>query len=80
MWSQSRHEARRLRELLAKSPDELRELNEDVSDLRLELADKERIEERAVIMLGQVRRTLRRADLQPPPCLARWSTLTRRRG
>ena len=65
--SQSRLEARRLRELLTKSPDELRELDEDVSELRLELADQEGLEERAVIMLGQIRRTLRRAHLTPPP-------------
>ncbi|HVL84522.1 MAG TPA: hypothetical protein VM367_09610 [Pseudonocardia sp.] len=66
MWAQARQEGMRVRELLAKDPADLKRLDEDVNELRLELADRERLEERASIMLGQVRRTLRRAGLTPP--------------
>lgn len=66
MWAQSRRDAMRVRELLAKSPDELEKLGEDAAELRLELSNQERLEERAATMLGQVRRTLRRAGLTPP--------------
>lgn len=66
VWTQSRHEARRLRELLEKQPNELEQRGEDITELRLELADRERVEERAVLMLRQIRQTLRRADLTLP--------------
>lgn len=66
MWTQSRHEARRVRELLGKTEEELQQLGEDAVELRVELADRERRQERAVLMLRQVRRTLRSAGLMPP--------------
>jgi hypothetical protein len=66
MWEQSRQEARQFRKLLEKSPEWLREHEDDPDELHRELADRERLEERAAVMLREVRRTLRRAGVLLP--------------
>lgn len=67
MWEQSRQEVRRLRELQEKPADWLVENGYHLADLRAELADRERLEERAVAMLRQIRGTLERAGVNLPP-------------
>ena len=74
MWEQSRHEVRRLRELLAKPTEWLEQQDYHPAELWSELAERERLEERALAMLRELRRSLAGAGIELPvlsPSLAR---------